>query len=348
MAGVSSYSPIASADGDERLYAVDDPTGTPADAYITVDVINAAQNADDVSITDSGTYFTGTDVEAALQEVGSDLAAIDGTLTSDVVLVADTDASGYGFVVDEDDMSSDSATKLPTQQSVKAYVDAEVAAASPVPTKNTVGATGATETLTTDDVQHMTMDQNCTFTFPTLSDAVHVMTVHLFGAFTPTWPGSVTWVGGYEPTYSSGNIYLFFTDDTGTNWYGSLYGGFPTTQPFEITVACSDESTAIDSTGTKLTFRMPFAGTLTGVRASLNSAASTGTFTVDINESGTTVLSTKLTIDATEKTSTTASAAAVISDSALADDAEITIDVDNTGDDTATGLKVTLLGERAV
>ena len=131
MAGVSSYSPIASADGDERLYAVDDPTGTPADAYITVDVINAAQNADDVSITDSGTYFTGTDVEAALQEVGADLATIDGTLSSDVVLVADTDSSGYGFVVDEDDMSSDSATKLPTQQSVKAYVDAEVAASTP-------------------------------------------------------------------------------------------------------------------------------------------------------------------------------------------------------------------------
>ena len=35
-----------------------------------------------------------------------------------------TDVSGYGFVIDEDDMSSDDATKVPTQQSVKAYVDA--------------------------------------------------------------------------------------------------------------------------------------------------------------------------------------------------------------------------------
>lgn len=271
-------------------------------------------------------------------------AEVASATPSGVVFETDTDASGWSFVVDEDDMSSDSATKLPTQQSVKAYVDA----ASPVPTKNTVGATGATETLTTDDVQHITMDEDCTFTFPTLSDTVHVMTVHLFGAFTPTWPGSVTWVGGYEPSYSTGNIYLFFTDDTGTNWYGSLYGGYPTTQPFELTLACSDEDTAIDSTGTKLTFRMPFAGTLTGVRASLNSACSTGTFTVDVNESGTSVLSTKLTVDATEKTSTTAATAAVISDSALADDAEITVDVDDTGDDTATGLKVTLLGTRSV
>ncbi len=39
------------------------------------------------------------------------------------VLEASTDASGYGFVVDEDTMVSDLATKVPTQQSVKAYVD---------------------------------------------------------------------------------------------------------------------------------------------------------------------------------------------------------------------------------
>lgn len=115
-----------------------------------------------------------------------------------------------------------------------------------------------------------------------------------------------------------------------------------------IVVACSDESTAIDATGTKVTFRMPYAFTVTAVRASLTSACSTGTFTVDINEGGTSILGTKLTIDATEKTSTTAASAATITDSALASDAEITIDVDNVGDSTATGLKVTLIGVRNV
>ena len=117
--------------------------------------------------------------------------------------------------------------------------------------------------------------------------------------------------------------------------------------PCELVVAVSDESTAITGTGTALTFRMPYAMTLTEVRASLNSACTTGTFTVDINESASSVLSTLLTIDATEKTSTTAAAAAVISDAALADDAEITIDIDNVGDSTATGLKVALIGTRA-
>lgn len=39
--------------------------------------------AADVSITDTGTYFTGTDVEAALQEIGADLAILSATLDAD-------------------------------------------------------------------------------------------------------------------------------------------------------------------------------------------------------------------------------------------------------------------------
>ena len=118
--------------------------------------------------------------------------------------------------------------------------------------------------------------------------------------------------------------------------------------PVELVVAASDETTALTTGTAKVTFRMPHAMTLTGVRASLSTAQASGSiFTVDINEGGTSVLSTKLTIDNAEKTSTTAAIPAVISDNALADDAEITIDIDQIGDGTAKGLKVTLIGERA-
>jgi hypothetical protein len=115
-----------------------------------------------------------------------------------------------------------------------------------------------------------------------------------------------------------------------------------------IGVACSDETTALTTGTAKVTFRMPYALTLTEVRANLTGAGSTsGTTTVDINESGTSVLSTKLTIDNTEKTSTTAAVPAVISDSSLADDAEITIDFDAvTGGADETGLVVWLIGTR--
>lgn len=113
----------------------------------------------------------------------------------------------------------------------------------------------------------------------------------------------------------------------------------------KIQLACSDETTALTTGTAKITFRMPFAMTVTAVRASLTTAQASGSiFTVDINEGGTTILSTKLTIDNTEKTSTTAATPPIISDTSLADDAEITIDIDQVGDGTATGLKVTILG----
>ena len=117
--------------------------------------------------------------------------------------------------------------------------------------------------------------------------------------------------------------------------------------PEAIQLAASDETTALTTGTAKVTFRMPHAMTVTGVRASLTTAQASGSiFTVDINESGTSILSTKLTIDNTEKTSTTAATPAVISDTALADDAEITIDIDQIGNGTATGLKITLIGTR--
>jgi len=112
-----------------------------------------------------------------------------------------------------------------------------------------------------------------------------------------------------------------------------------------LVVACSDETTALTAGTGKVTFRMPYAMTVTAVRASLVTAQTSGNiFTVDINDGGTTILSTKLTIDNTEKTSTTAATPAVISDTALNDDAEITVDIDQIGDSTAKGLKITLIG----
>ena len=112
-----------------------------------------------------------------------------------------------------------------------------------------------------------------------------------------------------------------------------------------IIVACSDETTALTAGTAKVTFRMPYAFTVTAVRASLTTAQTSGNiFTVDINETGTTILSTKLTIDNTEKTSTTAVTPPVVSDTTLADDALMTVDIDQIGDGTAKGLKVTLLG----
>jgi hypothetical protein len=140
-----------------------------------------------------------------------------------------------------------------------------------------------------------------------------------------------------------------WTRDNGSTWDTLSSPGEPGAtgaSNAEFMVACSDETTALTTGAGKVTFRMPYAMTLSSVRASVSAAPTGAAIQVDINETGSgTILSTKLTIDAGEKTSTTAAVPAVISDTALADDAEITIDIDVVGSTIAgAGLKVTFKG----
>ena len=137
---------------------------------------------------------------------------------------------------------------------------------------------------------------------------------------------------------SNGTLLVADSGETaGVKWQG---------QQEVIAVAVTGETTVLTTGTNKVKFRMPFAMTLTAVRASLTTASTSGTPTFDINENGSTILSTKITIDANELTSTTATAAPVISDAALADDAEISIDIDVAGTGAA-GAKVYLIGRRA-
>jgi hypothetical protein len=109
-----------------------------------------------------------------------------------------------------------------------------------------------------------------------------------------------------------------------------------------LIIAASDETTDLETGSAKVTFRAPFAMTIVGLPvASVTTAPTGSTLTVDINEAGVSILSTKLTIDATEKTSTTAATPCVVSDTAIASGAEITIDIDQVGSTIAgAGLKV--------
>lgn len=111
--------------------------------------------------------------------------------------------------------------------------------------------------------------------------------------------------------------------------------------------AASDETTALTTGGSPsvaaITVRVPYAMTLTGVRANVRTASSSGLVTVDIQKNGTTILSTMLTIDANEKTSTTAATPAVLSATAIADDDEIEVFINGAGT-AAAGLKIALIG----
>lgn len=156
--------------------------------------------------------------------------------------------------------------------------------------------------------------------------------------------------GGYDVGAST-TLYLLTAQLTGTETNnGTVYvTKVGDEKPLQsIIIAVSDETTPLTTGTAKVTFRMPYAFSVTDVRASVGTAPTGSVLTVDINEGGVSILSTKLTIDDGEKTSTTAATPAVISDGALADDSEITVDIDGIGSTVAgAGLKVSLIGYRA-
>jgi len=131
----------------------------------------------------------------------------------------------------------------------------------------------------------------------------------------------------------------------------TVAGGTPSpyTRTTSFVIACSDETTAL-TTGTKVTFRLPYGYTITEVRASLTTAGTGANLvTLDFEQNGTSILSTKITIDASELTSTTAVTPPVILTSALTDDASIDCDVDQIDSGGASkGLKMYLIGYKTL
>lgn len=144
----------------------------------------------------------------------------------------------------------------------------------------------------------------------------------VFGSAT-FWPGTATTLSTTNGTGNT-NVDIVISAATQTNF---------------TTFAMSDMTTDLTTGATKQYWRAPYACTIIEVRSSLVDASSSGLVTVDINKNGSSILSTKLSIDQTEKTSLTAATPAVISDTALADDDEVTFDIDAAGAD-AKGLQV--------
>jgi hypothetical protein len=85
-------------------------------------------------------------------EALADVTDSDNVAAAGAVMEADTTTAGMSFVLDEDDMVSDSDIKLATQQSIKAYVDAVVSAILHNSTQSIQGGT-------TDEYYHLTSDE---------------------------------------------------------------------------------------------------------------------------------------------------------------------------------------------
>jgi hypothetical protein len=143
-------------------------------------------------------------------------------------------------------------------------------------------------------------------------------------------------------------IGMLQTTDTGPEWYDASWVKILTEaknlQHFGW--AIGDRTTDLTTGTTKEDDHMPCTFTVTGVRGSLSTVATGATLlTIDVNEAGTSILSTKLTFDASESTTTTAATPAVISDTTIANNAVITFDIDAVGSTTTgKGAKVWLDG----
>jgi hypothetical protein len=146
---------------------------------------------------------------------------------------------------------------------------------------------------------------------------------------------------------SNGNLYA-------TNLYSgstNLYSIFATTAgatgftPETIYVAISDETTQITTGTNKVTLYAPYAFNLTDVKASLSQSGSTTITTFNVKLTGTTIFSTKPTIDINEFSTSTAATPRVITATTIPVDSKITVDVDTIGTGCA-GAKIYLMGYR--
>lgn len=147
--------------------------------------------------------------------------------------------------------------------------------------------------------------------------------------------------------------WIIYTGAVGAE--GDAEGGTvePTLSGLEaIHFACSDESTVINDTGVVIRVRVPYAFIATTARIYTGAANATGTFevsaTVTVSGVPTAMFSTNPTIDATERTSFTATTPPVLAVTELEEDAEIVVSVEDFAAGTATGLKMMILGYRVL
>ena len=139
---------------------------------------------------------------------------------------------------------------------------------------------------------------------------------------------------------------VLFSNGTTESWATGA-GNIAPTLSFIVSLTAEDGDLTVADNLAQI--RMPFAFTLTEVRAFVNTAPTGAALTFDITEGGSTILSTLITIDVSTKSSEDAATPPVISDTTLADDAIIGFNCDVIGSSTAgAGAKIMLIGFETV
>lgn len=163
-------------------------------------------DADDIDDTSTTNKFTTASEITKLSgiEASADVTDATNVAAAGAVMESDTSTASMSFVIDEDNMASDSATKVPTQQSVKAYVDANAGGGI---TWNEI--TGTSQTASVDNGYIANNAGLVTVTIPTTAAVGSVVRVAGVGA------------GGWKIAQNASEIIHFgnLASTTGTGGY---------------------------------------------------------------------------------------------------------------------------------
>tara|TARA_Y100001951_G_scaffold48243_1_gene38016 strand:+ start:280 stop:816 length:537 start_codon:yes stop_codon:yes gene_type:complete len=140
---------------------------------------------------------------------------------------------------------------------------------------------------------------------------------------------------------NSATLFSDSSEASGNKW------DYPTTS---FVVACSSEGDDLTTGDDKLQFRLPFQFELTDIIANVNSAPTGSAIHVMVQEDDVDIMSGNgIEIDVSETTSEDATTQPTITDSTLAFNSIISVDLDQVGSTNAgTGLKINFIGYRVI
>ena len=136
-------------------------------------------------------------------------------------------------LLDEDNMSTNSATKVPSQQSVKAYADTKASLTGGTFTgsvtfedainENVYNCTGTALDPDNGTVQYKTLGANTTLTESLTAGQSMLLMVADGSSYTVTWP-TMTWVGGSAPTLATSGYSCIELWKIASTFYGCHVG----------------------------------------------------------------------------------------------------------------------------
>jgi hypothetical protein len=193
---------------------------------------------------------------------------VTGTIVGDGLTL--TTGATVTTVLDEDNMASDSATALSTQQSIKAYVDAQVGTADTLSEVLALGnTTGGTDIAMTGgdkitNFESTGINDDATSTAITIDSSGNVG----IGTASPAVKLDVRGSSSALANFSGNNAnnYVQMSDNSGTNWasFGSIAGGnwYLYTAGYGALYTGGTERMRIDSAATSVLARQALLGHL--------------------------------------------------------------------------------------